>query len=351
LRIRTVKALDQFFAHCVGINGARESTARMYRHQLKKFFKLISVDEYLPDLSEGDIAGVLTAMQKRGMAMNTRRIMATALRQFYAWLSETYKQPNPAKNLKAIREYIKHPEVLRLDEVERMILTCGMDTFEQKRNAAIICVLADTGIRVSELCALKVRDVVMEEKQFVMTVPATKGNKTRYVPFCYLEEKAIVAEAFTAYYMDARFRRGLTSDDHLFQRTTIYYRKAPQGGYYEGASRNIDPGPMSHKSVWLMLKRIAEQAKVERAANPHSFRHFYGTYLALSGVPVTTIQMRMGHSSLERTQIYLHTADMIKGDSAKDSPLSKTKVKTSYGVKVLKMLLENDKEQKRKRKP
>ena len=166
-----------------------------------------------------------------------------------------------------------------------------------------------------------------------MTVPPTKGNRSRYIPFCYQQEGALVAELFSLYYMMVKYKRGYKPNDYLFQRDMVYYKKTANG-YIEGAERPWDAGPLSRKSVAVMLKCVAEGAGIDRHVTPHSFRHFYATYLAVNGVDPMKIQQRLGHASLDRTMIYVHYADIVKKDSAKDNPLGGSKADFRGSVKA-----------------
>lgn len=341
------RVVNEYMEYLIGIKGVRMSSAVSYRMKLVKFLrgmvekverveKVEKVEKVeMPKVSQEDVAKYMAGLVGV-VGINTRRMTVTVLRDFFKWYSGKYGGGNPARNLVPIREYIKHPEVIRLEEVEKIILAAGKDAFFQVRNAAIICVLADTGIRVSELCALKLKDISWEDEQFIMTVPPTKGNRSRMLPFGYLKEGNIVAEYFSYYYALVKFKMGWLPDDYLFQRDMLYWRKV-DGGWVEGAARPYGPGPLSRRSVLDIVKKLAREAGVERRVSPHSFRHFYATYLAVTGTDPIKIQQRLGHSSLERTMIYVHYADIVKSDSAKNNPLSKTGAGWKGAVVALEM--------------
>lgn len=333
------KALAEYVTYEMGIRGVRESSARTYRTKLNKMFREINIElgnkpDTLPNMDEKQLGGYLAGLRGR-QAQNSRRILITAVRTFYRWYCQVYGGDDPSRNVQPVREYIKHPDVLRLDDVERLVMAAGKDHFLMIRNATIVCVLADTGIRVSELCALRVGDVALEGQQFIMTVPAIKGNKSRMIPFCYQQEGNVVAEYFSMYYAYVRFKLGWGPQEYLFQRSQTRYRRV-DGGYAEGGRCWWDAGPLSRDAVNNILKGLARRAGVARKVTPHSFRHFYATYLAVKKVSPDVIRQRLGHTSLDRTMIYVHMADVISGDSAKDNPLAHVKAGWKGAVRTLK---------------
>ena len=335
--------IKQYLVYATGIEGLRESSAGAYRYKIVGLLKAFSEDgETFPLITEAALAEYMGEMRKN-RSINTRRGTITALKRFYAWLCKNYpKLENPAVNLKPIREYQRMINVLKIDEVERMIVSCGRDNFCQIRNAAIICVLADTGIRVSELCALTMRDVSQDEQQFVMQVPVTKGQRGRSIPFAYQAEGRIVAEYFSFYYLLAKYKMGYQPGDPLFQRSAVRYRKTALG-YVEGSATAYGAGPLHRDSISTMLSRVARRAGIESKVHPHAFRHFYATYLAAKGMDPIKIQGRLGHASLDMIQKYIHLAEIIKGDAAKDNPLSGVKSGWTGGVQALNTARQMDK--------
>ncbi len=327
------KVLAEYKQHKIGIEGVSESSAATYIFKLKKALLIMCEGDELKELSEDDLGAYLAGLRGK-QSIASQRLMVTTIKGFYAWYARKYERNNPAAQIKPVREWTKHPDVLRLENVERMLIAAGMDNFLQVRNAAIVSILADTGIRVSELCELRLKDVSYEGKQFLMTVPPTKSRRSRLVPFCYMEESSMVAETFSYYYMTVKFNKGWGPDDYLFQNSECHYIKIP-GGWAEGKPRNNPGGKMNRHSVCDMVKTLAARAGIERKVTPHSFRHFYATYLAVAGTEPMIIQRRLGHASLDKTMIYIHYADVVKGDSAKNNPLAKVKTPYVGAVKAL----------------
>lgn len=327
--------LNKYLKHLLGIRGVRNSSCATYKSKLNKFLRKVNKE---PDLiTESDIGKFMISLKEEGQSINSQRMFITAIKGFYAWHQKVNKGKNPSKNLLPLREFKKHPHIMTVEEVERMIVACEGGNFQQIRNAAMLCVLADTGIRISELLALKVGNIQENETQFIMTVPATKSSCNRMVPFCFKQEGSLIAEMFGKYWICVKHMNRWGMDEYLFQRETVYWKKAGTvDGWVRGAEKALGPGPLTISSVAKMIKRVRIAAKVDKNVTPHMFRHFYATYLALLNVNILIIQQRLGHASLDRTKIYLSYAEIVKNDSAKNNPMSGVKTKEKGYIKALK---------------
>lgn len=360
----TDKLVEEYIRWMIGIKGVRSNSCKTYRSKLNRFFRWLGTysqdcQSMLQNITEKDVGAFMIYLKGEGQSINSQRMYITTLKGFFSWLAK-YKKfgKNPAKNLVGLREFKKHPGILTVQEVERLIIACEGGNFQQVRNAAIIAVLADTGIRISELLALKVGNIQENETQFIMTVPATKNSSNRMVPFCYKQEGSLIAEMFVKYWICVKHMYQWGRDDYLFQRELVYWKRYRADGHNEkildtrlrgydgkhgndgqgwikGAEKNLEPGPLTLSSVAKMLRRIRLVAGVDKKVTPHMFRHFYATYLALHETNILIIQQRLGHASLDRTKIYLSYAEIVKSDSAKMNPMSGVKTKEKGYVKAL----------------
>ncbi len=143
-----------------------------------------------------------------------------------------------------------------------------------KRNLAIIHLLRHTGLRVGELCALRLSDVVSSERRGTVTVRSGKGNKHRIVPLNNDARKAIRE------YLDVRPK---IAEDHLF---------IGQRG-----------DPLRPQGVELLVKQYAQQAGLENVT-PHVLRHSFARQALDSGTDLVTVATLLGHQRLETTAIY-----------------------------------------------
>jgi site-specific recombinase XerD len=148
-----------------------------------------------------------------------------------------------------------------------------------KRDQAIVLTLRHTGLRVSELCALRLPDVELGERKGSVTVRAGKGAKYRVVPLNVDARRAIMA------YLTVR---PAVTDDHLFI-----------------GQRRDGLRPAAVEDLVRKYARLAGLADV----TPHTLRHSFGKGLLDAGTDLVTVAALLGHSRLETTAIYTHPSD------------------------------------------
>ena len=151
-------------------------------------------------------------------------------------------------------------------------------------------VLAYCGLRVSELVALTVRSIDTNIDLPMLQLRGTKGGKLRAVPL-----PADTATAINTYLADRAILAGSSPALALDQRGLLFIR--------------TDGGPLSQPLIDKLLRRLCTTASVEmpEGAMAHGLRHFYGSQLAIRGVPLAVIQQLLGHNSPSTTSIYTRT--------------------------------------------
>ena len=180
------------------------------------------------------------------------------------------------------------PQVISVQDFERMLGACNPATFTGRRNQALVLFLADTGCRLGELPLMRWSHFASDA---ILRVRG-KGRKDRWV---YLAPATI--EALAA--MRA---------DH------------PDSDVVWWGQR----GPMTENAIYLALRRLAERAGCTGPTNPHSFRHFFGTQMLGDGVDLETIRKLLGHSDISTTRIYTHVPDpLAQRKHAQHSPVAR----------------------------
>ena len=225
-----------------------------------------------------DIADYLSS-RSSGISKRTQSRMLSSLSSFFSWLileGERSDNPCDAVDHPKLGRYL--PEVLSVQEVTDIIEGVKTDTWQGVRDRAILEILYGCGLRVSELCELKLSNVYASEG-FLRVIG--KGNKERLVPI-----GGAALEAFGAW-LDLRPQTAAPAyDDYVFL--------------------NRFGKPLSRISVFNMVKKNAALAGVEKEISPHTFRHSFATHLIENGADLRVVQEMLGHESILTTEIYTH---------------------------------------------
>ena len=211
--------------------------------------------------------------------------LVACLRGFYKYVTMVRGGGvNPADELESPRACQTLPKYLTVDEVDALLQAPDVRTPRGLRDRAFIELLYATGLRVSELVALRPQDVNLESGYLTCT---GKGRKQRLVP---IGDEA--ARWVTRYLRAARpVLAGRRASARLFV-------NARRGG----------PG-LTRMGVWKVLKAYGRQVGIARGLSPHVLRHSFATHLLERGADLRAIQVMLGHANLSTTQIYTHILD------------------------------------------
>ena len=219
----------------------------------------------------------------------------TGIKSFFHFLTVAdYLKTDPSELLEGPKIGFKIPEVLTVEEIDRIISAVDMDKKEGQRNRAILETLYSCGLRVSELCNLKLSDLYFEEG-FIKV--EGKGSKQRLVPISPRAIKEI------KYWLTDRslgkIKKGY--EDYVFL--------ARWGN-------NI-----SRIMVFHMIKELAEKTGITKNISPHTFRHSFATHLLEGGANLRAIQCMLGHESIATTEIYTHIdRNMLRSEIIEHHP-------------------------------
>ncbi|HXE79981.1 MAG TPA: site-specific tyrosine recombinase XerD [Vicinamibacterales bacterium] len=238
----------------------------------------------LTALSRPDLEAFARQLVANGLAPRSVARAIAAVRGFYRYLTVTRLiEQNPADDLRAPRLWAVLPSVLGPDEVERLIAQPDVSTPRGLRDRALIELLYATGLRVSELLALRSSDVNLEAGHLTCS---GKGQKQRLVP---IGDEA--ARWVSRYLREARPRLlGRASSPRLFVNA--------RGG-----------AALTRSGFWRILKQYGRSAGITRKLSPHVIRHSFATHLLEHGADLRAIQMMLGHADLSTTQIYTHVLE------------------------------------------
>lgn len=277
--------IDRFCDHLWLEDGLSEATLGAYRRDVRGFAAWLAQAHArtLETAVAGDIENWLAwRLGQRTQARSTARYIS-ALKRFYRFLlRERLIEDDPTRNLDRPKLPRALPNTLTEADVERLLAAAGDDTPASLRDRAMLETLYATGLRVSELVALKLTALNLNDG--VLRVVAGKGNKDRLVP---LGEEAV--RWLGRYFAEARpLLLGSKRSDAVFV--------TPRGT------------GMTRQAFWHLLRRRARLAQIDKALSPHTLRHAFATHLLNHGADLRVVQMLLGHSDISTTQIYTHVA-------------------------------------------
>ena len=276
-----VALIDDFLDTLLTESGLVTHTLEGYRRDLEVFARYLRA-RGLQGARRLDITGFLAAEVMAGRRPRTGARRLSALRRFYRYLlAQGAISEDPTEGVEGPRLGISLPRSLSEEEVERLLAAPGDRTPEAQRDRAMLEVLYATGLRVSELVALRLSEI---DGQAGIVRIVGKGGRERLVP---LGDEAQVVLA--AYLRDARpvFLKGVPA-------TAVFLTRRG--------------GPMTRQAFWGNIKRYAAKAGVETPLSPHTVRHAFATHLINHGADLRVVQLLLGHADLSTTQIYTHVA-------------------------------------------
>ena len=241
--------------------------------------------------TESLISSYLESRVEDGISKRSQARVISSLRSFFKFLEmegRTERDPTERIDSPKIGRHI--PAVLSVSEIERIISSVDLSAPEGHRNRAIIETLYSCGLRVSELVSLKISDLFLEESFLRVT---GKGDKQRLIPVGDPASDAI--RLYLAVRAGGKISKGC--EDILFL--------------------NRRGGKLSREMIFILIRKQAKAAGVEKEISPHTFRHSFASHLIENGADLRVVQQMLGHSSILTTEIYTH----INSDRLRDGIL------------------------------
>ena len=255
---------------CLVIAGRSEKTVAQYERTVKKLF--IALQKNYTDMTVSDLRFFLAYEKSRGVSNRTLENTRVQISAFFSWLfEEELINKNPCRSITPIK-YTKEVKLpFSTVEIDAIRSAC-----KTKKERAIVEFLLSSGVRVSELCTIRISDVNFDT--LTVVVREGKGSKQRTVYINDLTSKHLIE------YLSKRNVAG----DYLF---------------YNKAKQPLNPGGVRH-----ILKTIEERAGIANV-HPHRFRRTFATGLANRGMEIQEIGKLLGHSNLNTTLTYVYTSD------------------------------------------
>jgi integrase/recombinase XerD len=287
-----IDAIEAFLLELRVERGLAALTISAYRRDLAQFAAVAS-DRWRDD---PDVARDWVAAQRRaGRQASTLARKVAALRSFYGFaLREGIVERDVASLLDAPKPGSYLPDVLTIEEVERILDAPPADDPIGIRDRAVLELLYACGLRVSELTGLDRHRVDLPNLQVRVI---GKGNKERRVPM------------------------GEEARERLHRYLEGPYREWTKGKPVEAVFVGLRGKRLSRESVWQLVRRWTEAAGVTAHVSPHTFRHSFATHLLEGGADLRAVQTLLGHASISTTQLYTHlTGERLREVYARAHP-------------------------------
>ncbi len=278
---RNAKLLEQYRQYLRLEQNLTENSVEAYLSDSAKLIDYVETEGL--EWREVDYATLqqfLAQLYDIGITARSVARIISGVRSFFRFLLlEEYIESDPSELLEAPKIGVHLPEVLTVEEIDAIIKVADVDTAEGPRNVAIIELLYSCGLRVSELCSLRLADIFIDEEYLRVF---GKGRKERLVP---MSQKAIRS-----------IERYLSSPG----------RAEPKRGeeiYLFLSKRGVR---ISRITVFALVKDLAEKADIQKNISPHTFRHSFATHLLEGGAHLEAIRLMLGHADISTTSIYTH---------------------------------------------
>ena len=263
-----------------------ENTLDAYLRDLEKLQNYMSANglDYR-DVQLSDLQTFAASLHDIGINARSQCRILSGVRTFFRFLEEQGEVEQDPSELLESPQFGEHlPEVLSLEEVDRIEASIDLGKREGQRNKAIIETLFSCGLRVSELVALKMSDIYKDEG-FIRVFG--KGSKERLVP---ISEKAL--KEIYWWFMDRN-------------------QMIIKPGEEEYVFLNCRGAHLTRTMILIMVKKQALEAGITKTISPHTFRHSFATCLLEGGADLRAIQAMLGHERIRTTEIYTHI-DTVK---------------------------------------
>lgn len=235
----------------------------------------------LSDVTIDNLHSFIAALSDIGISARSEARIISGIRSFFKFLVlDGFLEKNPSEMLESPKIGMRLPEVLTTEEIDRIIDSIDRSTPYGQRNRAILETLYSCGLRVSELCSLKLSEIYSDEGFIKVT---GKGSKQRLVPISGRAIHEIQLYLTDRCHIDIK----KSFEDYLF----ISYRTGK---------------PLSRVMVFDIIKSQTRLAGISKTVSPHTFRHSFATHLLEGGANLRAIQCMLGHEKIATTEIYTH---------------------------------------------
>lgn len=274
-----VERFDDFLAL---EQGASVQTSRAYKLDIARFVEYAYVKGAKSPIDVGarTLREYVYHLKDLGLSAASIRRNVSAVRTYFKFLlAEGHVVRDPSERLETPKKWRTLPDVLGVDEIEKLLAAPSLDEPLAFRDRAMLELAYGAGLRVSEWISLGVRDVMLQDH---LVRVFGKGAKERLVP---IGRRAIGAIAVYLRELRPKLEKG-EGKGILFL--------------------NARGQPLSRMGAWKILRKYVDQAGITKPVSPHTLRHSFATHLLEGGADLRAVQEMLGHVDISTTQIYTH---------------------------------------------
>jgi integrase/recombinase XerD len=259
-----------------------DNTIESYMRDLAQFAHyILRMYDVPPKKVEPEmISNYMSRLYELGREKSSQARALSGIKSFFNYLLlEEIIDSSPAELIEAPKSSRPLPDTLSTEEIDRLISSIDDSTTKGLRDRAILEVLYSCGLRVSELCDLKLGDLFFGEG-YIRVIG--KGDKQRLVPV------SSIARSRIQLYMDVRSKER-RKEEILFL--------------------NNRGKKLTRVMIFTIIKQAAQRAGIDKKISPHTFRHSFATHLLEGGANIRQVQELLGHENILTTEIYTHLDD------------------------------------------
>ncbi|MFC1492971.1 site-specific tyrosine recombinase XerD [candidate division KSB1 bacterium] len=279
-----VSFINRFLRSLEVEKNLSDNTVVSYNFDLNRFVSFLDSKNIkdLDSVTQNLISEYIHILYDLGLAPASIARNLSSIKSFFEYLlTQDYTRSNPAQLVETPKLGVKLPVVLTVNEITGILEQPDTSSMLGIRDKAMLEFIYGTGVRVSELINIKLKDISVSDR---LVRVLGKGNKERMVPcgefaFHYLEK----------YIKDVRGK-------------LIKQKSKPLDCLF----LNWRGNPISRMGFWKILKQYTQRAGIKQKVSPHTLRHSFATHLLEGGADLRAVQEMLGHADISTTQIYTH---------------------------------------------
>lgn len=276
--MKNLNFFDNFLSYIELEKEYSKNTISSYKNDLDDFKEFLTkIDKDPIEIDKKDIFNYLVFLSKKKLKPASLRRKISALRSFYKFLiREELIENDPTIDLTLPKKDKVLPDVISVEEIEKLVNIIPEKGFKGKRDRALIELLYSSGLRVSEIINLKINEIDLKNGYLKCF---GKGSKERIVPFGSFAKDLLIE------YIEERDKNNINSD-------LLFVTKKGK--------------KIVRQEINNILNRYAKKSKLKKKIHPHMLRHSFATHLLERGADLRSVQELLGHVDISTTQIYTH---------------------------------------------